>query len=117
MIELSVTGRIFEAFRIIVKADNIKRSNSKKVHQTGTHNASRYRAEGNVSVTVSQSKQSSDRSSSERPSEGTVFKGDSADIVARKKNHIGPDKDDPKRMKGIFSDNVLFRIRKKEAKK
>ncbi len=106
---MSVAGRIFEAFRIIVRADVIKKDDAKKIRQTGTHSSVGYKAEGDVRIKVEQSKLvSGGRSDPSRPEKGREFRGSHARIVSRKKGSIVPDDEDPKRKKGYFSKDVYF---------
>lgn len=101
-------GLRFFARKVSVEADSIKEKPG-KYHQTGTHNAKKYAASGKVVVTVKD--QYIDRSHNpSRPVPGSVFRGDSALVSAREKDHIHPLKDDPSRMEGSFKKNVIVDI-------
>lgn len=103
--------RRLRARKITVEADSIKDRPGKQ-HQTGTHNARTYNADGNVVVTVNKQYPNND-DNPERPKVGSVHHGDSATISSRKNEYTGPALSS-RRTRGIYTDNVIVDLSSKD---
>ena len=103
--------RRFLAHKITVEADDIDNI-SKKYHETKTHNASSYVADGDVKIIVEQQYPNS-KEGTDRPDVKTVHTGDRAVFSARKKHYIVPSENNHNRKKGAFSGNVHVNLESK----
>ncbi len=105
--------RRFLAHKITVEADDIDNI-SKKYHETKTHNASSYVADGDVRITIEQ-QYINTRENIDRPDAKTVHAGDRAVFSARKKHYIVPSEKNHNRKKGAFSGNVHVNLESRDS--
>ena len=105
--------RRFLAHKVTVEADDIDNV-SKKYHETKTHNASSYVADGDVRITIEQ-QYINTKENIDRPDVKTVHTGDRAIFSARKKHYIVPSEKDHNRKKGAFSGNVHVNLESKDS--
>ena len=105
--------RRFLAHKITVEADDIDNI-SKKYHETKTHNASSYVADGDVRITIEQ-QYINTRENIDRPGAKTVHAGDRAVFSARKKHYIVPSEKNHNRKKGAFSGNVHVNLESRDS--
>lgn len=105
--------RRFLAHKITVEADDIDNI-SKKYHETKTHNASPYVADGDVRITIEQ-QYINTKENIDRPDVKTVHAGDRAVFSARKKHYIVPSEKNHNRKKGAFSGNVHVNLESRDS--
>lgn len=98
-------ARLFTAKKVKITADEI--SKPSKHRETSTHNAQRTVAKGDVEVEVLSQYPRKD-GDSERPSEGSIIKGDHADMTAREVHLLGKNSG---RTSATMKDNVHIKLR------
>ncbi|MBR2781016.1 MAG: hypothetical protein IKD81_06335 [Eubacteriaceae bacterium] len=99
---------VIKAAKATVEADKIANASRAKHHQTNTHNAQTRIARGNVELRID--KQYPTRSNNaERPPAGSVIRGKTATISARKVDDGKPR--NPKRVCKVFSKDVTVSMK------